>query len=166
MTQVDTSWSMWNKWKKEKRVSRSTWNNWNKNKGVFRSTWNKVEQGQGVCPAEPLHLCQSGSTKACIDIQQIPRVTFSKAQSSKLKARTSLLPRFNEKRPSSFELRALVLAVLIFSWYEEREVHNYDHMSTCNLRKMRFLIIAFSNRFVHFYSNLCMLSNPFLRSKT
>ena len=23
----------------------------------------QVEQGQGVCPAEPLHLCQSGSTR-------------------------------------------------------------------------------------------------------
>jgi len=41
MAQVGTSWSMWNKRNKEKRVSRSTWNKWNKNKGVFRSTWNK-----------------------------------------------------------------------------------------------------------------------------
>ena len=47
MAQVGTSWSMFNKWNKEKRVSRSTWNRWNKNKGVFRSTWNKWNKDKG-----------------------------------------------------------------------------------------------------------------------
>jgi len=54
MAQVDTSWSMWNKWKKEKRVSRSTWNKWNKNKGVFRSTWNNWNKDKG---SVQLNLC-------------------------------------------------------------------------------------------------------------
>ena len=39
-------------------------------------------------------------------VQSIPPI-FSTAQSSKLKARTSLLPRFSEKRRSSFDLWAL-----------------------------------------------------------
>jgi len=47
MAQVGTSWSVWNKWNKEKRVSRSTWNKRNKNKGVFRSTWNNWNKDKG-----------------------------------------------------------------------------------------------------------------------
>ena len=45
-----TSWHKlrkWNKWNREKRVSRSTWNKWNKNKGVFRSTCNKWNKDKG-----------------------------------------------------------------------------------------------------------------------
>jgi len=45
--QVDTSWSTWNKWYKEKRVFRSTWIKRNKEEGVFRSSWNKWNKDKG-----------------------------------------------------------------------------------------------------------------------
>jgi len=37
----------------------------------------QAEQGQGVCPAEPLHLTQSGTTRPCTFLNESSRTAIS-----------------------------------------------------------------------------------------
>ena len=54
----------------------------------------QVEQGQGVCPAEPLHLCQSGSTRPwTISSLIFHGARCNAAAGSRINFRTTFIPK-------------------------------------------------------------------------
>jgi len=64
MGQVWTGSSTWDRWDREKGVGlRIGWDRMEMGQGGLQIRWDRVGQWTGLCPDEPVHLSQSGTTR-------------------------------------------------------------------------------------------------------